>query len=187
MKHVAAIACAVLASCGAPAPPQVGSVSAPTKTQDVTPTAQKVRTQIITVRDTSHSINVGMDLAVAQAKKLADQKSASEKELKDMWALLTKEQSHAKALWEQVERANQTIEELNGQAVAADNEKTDLRKSLELANQRLADAAKWQAKVEKKVAVYDWISVRLTWLIVAVIVLAIAYVAIRLLKPAFLP
>jgi len=181
MKTLAAILCALLIGCHTP-PPRGVVVSPPMQSKEVGPTAAKVRTQIIAARDTTVILNAGLSKAVAEAKRLADQKQATEKELKAMWSLLTQEEARAQALWTQVGAANTTIDELTRLVDARDIEVANLRTGLNDANTRLADAAKWQAKVNQKVAVYDWFMHKIYWIIAIVVLIIIGYIVLIVLN-----
>lgn len=168
----------VLTNSCAPAPRAV-VVSPPVKTAAVAPVAAKVKTQIVTVKESNTEIQVGLTKAIAEADRLTKQKSATEAELHALWETLSKTKLTVDEQWAQLTEADKTIDDLQIKANAADTEKAELRKSLDRANELLAEAKKYQEYAAPKVAVYEWISSRLMWLAIIVAVCGILYLLVR--------
>lgn len=186
MKPLAAILCLILAGCNN-APPRGVIVTPPVKSPPLGPTLQRVQHEMATARDSNDSIRSALDKAVEEARRLKDQKTATEQELAAQWTALTDIKQIVEAQKFQLQQSADSVESLSGLVAARDMEVANLRTALNDANVRIADAAKWQEKNSQKVAVYDWVSSRLMWIAIVAVLLAVAYVLIRALKPAFLP
>ncbi len=173
-KLLALAACILtLASC-AQNPPRAQIVPQPPRTPSLVPQADKAGKQIDEAKKTSADLVNGLDKATAEAKRLLDQKKASEAELRKMWETLTQEQSRTRALWQQLEDSSNTIEQLKTAAVLKDLEMTTVRGSLDTANKELEAAKKWQDMAAPKVAIYDKVDSFLTkmkWVIIVILII----------------
>ena len=166
-------------------PTNPAAIAPPIKSAAISPVAAKVKKEIVVVKESNAAIQHGLSKAIAEAERLAKQKSATEKELNQLWDTLTDVQKRAAEQWKQLETSEKTIDDLNLKASASDGEIKTLRKNLDDANARLIEAKKYQDKAAPKVAVYDWISSRLMWLTIFLVLGVIVYVTIRFL-PSFL-
>jgi hypothetical protein len=190
MKRFALAPLLVLIASCSHMPPRPLPVSPPRASVAIAPSVDRVRTDVDHARDTSILVNAGLENAVKEVERLAVQKTASEKELKNLSSILKDEQERSGELYSNLSQASITIDDLAKKAEAKDLENVELRDSLKAANERIIDADKWQQDNVKKVAVYDWISSRLMWLLVAVIFVASIYglfrflpIIIRIFKP----
>lgn len=186
MKHLAAILCLILAGCNN-APPRGVVITPPVRSQALGPEVQRLHDELRGVTDSNDNIRSALDRAVEEARRLKDQKTATETELASQWKALTDIKKIVEAQKFQLQTSGDSITSLQGLVGARDMEVANLRTALNDANVRIADAATWQAKNQQKVAVYDWVMLRFYWILGISLALAIGYVLIRALKPAFLP
>jgi len=175
---IAVIVLVVMANSCAPVPHAV-VVAPPVKAAPVAPVAAKVRTQVVVVKEQNTEIQLGLTKAIAEADRLAKQKSATEAELTALWETLSTTKLTVEDQWQQLIEADKTIDELNIKANASDTEVIELRKSLDRANTLLNEAKKYEAYAAPKVAVYNWISSRLMWLLIFVAVAGILFLLVR--------
>lgn len=175
MKYLALITCLICVGCATKPPPGGSAIAPPPKAKPIAPTAEKVRTQIGVVREHSVLVNEGLSKALHKVDILMAQKAANEKDLKDLWAILTDEKARVAALWTQLEATNNVVDELNAEALAKDVEVKTLRQSLDEANARIDKAKEWEKMAAPKVAVYDEWDKRLTqmkWGFIIILILA---------------
>lgn len=146
---------ALISSCATHVPSSV-AVRPPVRSEPVAPAAEKVRKEIVVVKETNKDIEAGLDAAINELSRLSKQKTASEKELDEMWDMLTNVQTNVAKQFKQIQESETTIADLNAKAVASDIEKTELRQAVDDANVKLKTAKDWEDKVKDKVAVYDF-------------------------------
>ena len=175
---IAVIFFMIAANSCAPVPRAV-VVAPPTKAEPVAPVAAKVKTQVVVVKEQNTEIQLGLTKAIAEADRLAKQKSATEAELTALWQTLSTTKLTVEDQWQQLTEADKTIDELNIKANASDTEVGELRKSFDRANTLLDEAKKYEAYAAPKVAVYEWISSRLMWLLIFVAVAGILFLLVK--------
>ena len=146
---------ALLASCATNVPSSV-AVRPPVRSEPVAPTAEKVRKEIVVVKETNKDIEAGLDAAINELSRLSKQKTASEKELDEMWDKLTNVQTNVVKQFKQIQESETTIADLNAKAIKSDIEKTELRLAIDDANAKLKAAKEWVDEAKPKVAVYDF-------------------------------
>lgn len=101
-------------------------------------TAVKLESQVQAISERAASLRDGISEATREADRLRQQKTATEKELVALWAMLTNEQKHARVLFEESER-NQAL---------ADQHRRE-RETAESQLVRLADVSR-KAEIELK-------------------------------------
>ena len=146
---------ALLASCATNVPSSV-AVRPPVRSEPVAPTAEKMRKEIVVVKETNKDIEAGLDAAINELSRLSKQKTASEKELDEMWDRLTNVQTNVAKQFKQIQESETTITDLNAKAIKSDIEKTELRLAIDDANAKLKAAKGWEDEAKPKVAVYDF-------------------------------
>ena len=167
--------------------PIANTIAPPPKSAPVAPVAAKVKKEIVVVKESNQAIEHSLDAAINELSRLSQQKSASEKELADLWDLLQGTQSRVTEQWLLLGESEKTIDELNNKANTADVEVIALRDNLSEANTRLTAAAEWQTKNTRKVAIYDWLHSRMIWLIVILAVGGLIYLVLKLSSKRLLP
>ena len=146
---------ALISSCATNVPSSV-EVRPPVRSEPVAPASEKVRKEIVVVKETNKDIETGLHAAINQLSRLSKQKTASEKELDEMWDRLTNVQTNVAKQFKQIQESETTITDLNTKAVASDIEKTELRLAVDDANIKLKAAKDWEDMAKDKVAVYDF-------------------------------
>ena len=175
---IAVIVCLILANSCAPVP-RAQIVAAPAQAAPVAPVAEKVKSQVVVVKEQNTEIQEGLTKAIAEADRLAKQKSATEAELTELWKTLSKTKLTAEDQWKQLTEADRTIDELNIKANASDTEIAELRKSLDRANALLIEAKKYQEYAAPKVAVYQYLSSRFMWLFIIIFIGGILFLLVK--------
>jgi uncharacterized phage infection (PIP) family protein YhgE len=163
--------------------PTANTVTTPPRSAPVAPIAARVKTEIVVVKESNQAIEHSLDAAINELSRLSQQKSASEKELADLWDLLNGAQARVAEQWLLLGESEKIIDELNIKANSADVEVLALRDNLSEANTRLAAAAEWQAKHAKKVAVYEWIANKSWWILGITAAVGIGYLALKFFLP----
>lgn len=182
MKPLILALCAlILCQCVPKASPRAFVVAPPRQSAEVGPTVQKAKGEVSRARDEAVKVDSGIAHAVQEVARLTLQKSANEKELRNLGTLLTAEQARTAGLHKHLAESSNTIDQLAKDVTASEVEKADLRIALKSANEQLAETRKWQQAAEPKVAVFDWISSRMTRLLVIVCIVAVLWGVIRFL------
>lgn len=169
-------------------------VKAPAQSEAVAPRAIVVNERVTTAIETTSKIKSGIDTAVLEADRLRKQKTATEKELDGMWALLTREQTHIKALVGQLDAAKSETVKLQAEALDRDREVSELRRDRQHSDAKLAAVIanekillEANKKLAKKASVYDFFRTWIFWIlgvgVVLIVIKALISGASRTIKP----
>lgn len=129
-------------------------------------TAAKLEAEVGTIQKTTAGLRQGINQATAEADRLRQQKSATEKELETLWGMLTAEQTRAAELWNHVETskslANQHREqrliaekrlgELADAVIAAEMEIAALRQNHDQLSAQVDQARRTEAALGEKLS-----------------------------------
>lgn len=163
--------------------------------------ASKLESKVDDLRLTTTALRAGMTAATAEAERLRDQKTASEKELQGLWELLTASDQHAKQLFAEVEKAKtiadqqksfrllaeRNLDELAKAAIARDTETVELRaqrdqlsKDLGTAQLAYEQQAGKLATAEKRAAVGTYLKGCVWVLGISLLIIVALYVAVKI-------
>ena len=218
MRHLPLISCLILAGCTPTVQPASFIAPPPAVAAQVSPAvaiarqeaskagavAARLETQVESLQVATSDLRDGMDVALAEAARLATAKVATEKELDGLWSMLTKETERTKALFAAVEQANASalehrearliaekrIDDLVKIAADKDNEATALREESTALRTAVEAAAAYRAKQDKQILALQADAVLGKQLKIAIIIVASSlglglalWIGLKFLKP----
>ena len=218
MRHLPLISCLILAGCSSTVPPVAVIAPPPAVAAQVSPAvavarqeaskagavAARLEDQIGVMKISAAGMEQGMEAALIEVTRLREAKTATEKELDGLWAMFTKENERAKAMFLEVEKANTTalehrearliaekrIDDLVKIAADKDNEAAALREESTALRIAVEAAAAYRAKQDKQILDLQADAVLGKQLKIAVIIVASSlglglalWIGLKFLKP----